>query len=337
MPSLFFSVEAYSLPFKKKWITSSSIGQLRDGCIITAKDANGFVGRADAAPLPEFGSESISDCFIFLQTFIKENPTLSITQPDRYRSHSSTIEPLLLALEKYRDAYPVACGGIESAAISLLAATQNTQLRYWLNPDATGSVKTNIVAGSLATPIFTNFISGDVIKFKVGVDSIEKELLLLEKIIKQLPANSKIRLDANQAWDFNDAKHFVTQCSEMTRNVAITIDSIEEPLLRPDLQLLGELQQLVEFPIALDESVTKFRFQQLLSTNWLRRVVLKPTIVGGALTTFNLAREFQRCSIEVIITSAMETEIGVEIATHCAAAVDPQQKFSHGLTTWVVK
>ncbi len=260
----------------------------------------------------------------------------------------------------WKNRFPAVHCALESAWCDLQAKQTQQPLNRWLSKNAAAQVQVNLAGGTLASfqPVqipqqIAQWEKSDVsvVKLKIGVASPATELEMLQNLLAALPTTMKIRLDTNQAWDFATAQQFLSNfknppCPSFTKGgnfhaISSQIDALEEPIKTPALAQLSELQKQITFPIALDESLSNFLaqfpstevFAKQLQQHHLRRVVLKPMLLGGPLTTFRLAKTLQDFGIETVVTSALESNIGLLSAAHCAASIDPKNQWKHGLDT----
>jgi O-succinylbenzoate synthase len=164
-----------------------------------------------------------------------------------------------------------------------------------------------------------------IAKIKVGIAPVAEELARLRELIGTLRRALRLRLDANRAWSDTDARRFLTAIADLP------IDGVEEPLAAPTCATLAALQAALPFPVAVDESLPLLGFAALLSSHAVRRFVMKPARLGGVLPTLTLARRAQAAGIEVVLTSVVDSAIGVAAAAHLAAAIAPD--IAHGLAT----
>ena len=71
--------------------------------------------------------------------------------------------------------------------------------------------------------------------------------------------------------------------------------------------------------------------EAVLATRAVRRLVLKPTALGGLLAAMAIAERACRAGLECVVTTTLESAIGVTAAAHVAAAIDGG--LAHGLAT----
>ncbi len=88
------------------------------------------------------------------------------------------------------------------------------------------------------------------IKLKIGAIDFDKELELLAFIRANFsPDQVEIRVDANGAFDSNEALNKITQLSEFK------LHSIEQPIQKNNTDRMAELCKTTPLPIALDEEL----------------------------------------------------------------------------------
>lgn len=303
----------YRLAFRQPWISSHGERTQREGFLIELKDASGNRGVGEAAPLPEMGTETLKQCH---KKLLESAETI----------YHLSAEALLKALEPYRSNYPAFCCGMESAAVALRAAQERQSPSQWFNSHCAPQVRVNQFISHIDHSLIDS-ASSPIIKLKLGLAPLEQELEQLRLLCSQLSPKQQLRLDANQAWSTSEAEYLLQQLQ------GLPIESIEEPTHSPTLESTARLQQQTEIPIALDESVRQIGIPQILEHATVRRIVLKPTLLGGPHYCQTVAQTLQQQGIEVVITSALESSIGILSAAHCAAAIDPQQLHTHGLAT----
>tara|TARA_Y100001968_G_scaffold297456_1_gene306448 strand:- start:43272 stop:44228 length:957 start_codon:yes stop_codon:yes gene_type:complete len=150
------------------------------------------------------------------------------------------------------------------------------------------------------------------LKWKIARDSDDKEQALLEKILKKLPGNSLLRLDANTGWDRSQAHHWVDNLLQDTR-----IEWLEQPLPTNDTEGLFELSKKI--PVALDESLVD---NPSLKNSWKSWQIRRPSLDGDPRIILKELREERN---NLVISTTFETGIGLRWVNHLAAL---QQKSS---------
>ena len=115
------------------------------------------------------------------------------------------------------------------------------------------------------------------------------------------------------------------------------IHSIEQPIRQGQWEALAKVCRESPIPVALDEELIGIHEtedkEKLLDTVRPHYVVLKPTLHGaltGAAEWMMLARER---GIGSWITSALESNVGLNAIAQWCAAIDPDTAFPQGLGT----
>lgn len=159
----------------------------------------------------------------------------------------------------------------------------------------------------------------DCIKMKIGAIDFEQELELLGHIRRQFSKDQIVlRVDANGAFSPQEALYKLNQLAEFD------IHSIEQPIRAGQWDEMRRLCRETPVPIALDEELIGSKDKEvLLDTLHPQHIILKPTLVGGILETrkwINLAEERR---IGWWMTSALESNIGLNAISQLASAYQP--------------
>ncbi len=308
----------YRLPLRRPWCSARGCFSARSGWLARLKTHDGLCGYGDCAPLPEAGTESPEAALAQLCASL---PLLRGASP---REALDGLASPLLALT------PAARCALETALLDLLAQQAGVPLARWLNPDAPLSVKTNQTIGELDGTAASRASSAmdegfSVLKLKIGLNTPENELAQLRSLSEILQPGTRLRLDANGAWSLAQAQQFISGLS------GLPIESLEEPLRAPQIDLLRRLQALAPFPLALDESLARTGIDDPLAAQAVRRLVLKPMVLGGVLPALALARRAQYAGVECVATTTVDSAVGVLAAVHLAAAL--ANELAHGVAT----
>ena len=148
------------------------------------------------------------------------------------------------------------------------------------------------------------------VKLKIGAIDFEKELQLLRFIRTNFTSEEvEIRVDANGAFDENEALDKLIQLSEFE------LHSIEQPIEKNNTDRMSELCETTPFPIALDEELigvfSLAEKEALLRKIKPQYIILKPSFVGGFRGTQEWISLAEKHQIGWWITSALESNIGL--------------------------
>ena len=123
----------------------------------------------------------------------------------------------------------------------------------------------------------------------------------------------EIRVDANGAFNSNEALSKLNQLNEFK------LHSIEQPIKANQIQEMKLLCQQTPFPIALDEELIGVfgieNKRKLLEEIQPQYIILKPSLVGGFKGTLEWIAIAESLNIGWWITSALESNIGLNAIT----------------------
>jgi len=158
----------------------------------------------------------------------------------------------------------------------------------------------------------------DCIKIKIGALDFEAECELLREIRKQYPADKiQLRLDANGAFHPDEA------LSKLQRLSEFGIHSIEQPIQPRHWQHLARLCEFSPIPIALDEELIGIQSvaekQKMVQSIRPQFITLKPTLLGGLAASKEWIALAERLNIGYWVTSALESNIGLNIISQWTA------------------
>lgn len=309
-------IDAYSLPLIQPWKSSQGSCHARTGWLVTLTDEAGITGYGDCCPLPEAGTETHTqarDCL--------------------HRLAQRPANELYRELEQHQVSHPAACCGISTALLDMQARQHQVPLAQLLNKNASREISLNAAAGALI-----NINSAklqqlqqrgfQVIKLKVGIAEPADELAQLYRLSEQLNPTTLLRLDANQAWNSQQAAYFIDGIQ------GLPVESLEEPLQTPNLAELEKLQSCSAIPLAIDESLNSIGPQTLIKASVIRRLVLKPMVLGGLKPAMTIAEQAQQAGMNCVVTSTLESAAGIWATSQLTAAIDPLfPGLAHGLAT----
>ncbi len=282
--------------------------------------ADGLTGFGDCAPLPEMGTETSA---LAEQQLCRGLEACTGSMPQR----------ALAELDRQHTT-PAARCGLETALLDLLSQQAGLPLACWLNERASQTISVNAALGALDDHVDTRAWDAlaqgyTVLKAKMGVYSREQEQERVVALAHILPAEAALRLDANGRWDEPQARSVLMSLGDLP------IESLEEPLAVPRRDALKRLQALVPWPLALDESLRVWRTDDLCADPPVRRLVLKPMVLGGLLPALRLARHGQAAGLEVVVTTTIDSAAGVWAALHLAAALNSDTAHGLGTGAWL--
>lgn len=161
------------------------------------------------------------------------------------------------------------------------------------------------------------------IKMKIGAIDFAEELACLAHIRSQFSKNEiEIRVDANGAFSPGNA------LEKLERLATFDLHSIEQPIAVKQLDEMHVLCEKSPIDIALDEELIgvfqKEHKSQLLDTIQPPFIILKPSFIGGFKGTLEWIEAAEKRNIGWWITSALESNIGLNAIAQFTATLEPE-------------
>lgn len=167
------------------------------------------------------------------------------------------------------------------------------------------------------------------IKLKIGAIDFDAEIELLKFIRDQYSADEvEIRLDANGAFSTEEAIKKLKILSDFY------IHSIEQPIKQGNIENMTELCEKSLIRIALDEELIGIKPEnkfKLLDTIKPAYIIIKPSLLGGIKESMEWIRIANILKIDYWITSALESNIGLNAIAQWTATLSGNK--THGLGT----
>lgn len=161
------------------------------------------------------------------------------------------------------------------------------------------------------------------VKLKIGAIDFKKEIDLIKHIRAHFNRTQiELRVDANCAFGVNDAM------SKLEELAQYDIHSIEQPIKTGQWEEMAKLCARTPIPIALDEELIGINETaskiNLLNTIKPQYIILKPSLHGGIFGSEEWIQLANNLNIGWWITSALESNIGLNAIAQWASSYNPQ-------------
>lgn len=168
------------------------------------------------------------------------------------------------------------------------------------------------------------------IKMKIGAIDFETELKLLSSIRERYSKDKiTLRVDANGAFSAEEA------LDKLHALAQLDIHSIEQPIQQRQWAEMSSLCETTPVPIALDEELIGINSREakidMLETIQPQYIILKPSLHGGISGTQEWIQLAEERSIPWWMTSALESNIGLEAI--CQLTAEYNNDLPQGLGT----
>lgn len=292
----------YRRPFKTPLRTHHGLWTHREGIIVRLASADGRVGWGEIAPIPWFGTETLAAAWQFCA------------------QRSGAFD--LVQLAAIPDRLPACQFGFATAVQQWQSGDEPSfGKRDTLEdkPESAAHLCGLLPTGAAALAAWRSLWQQGhrTFKWKIGVAAPEVELPIFQALAAALPAEGRLRLDANGGLTPASADGWLRVCDQH----GSTVEFLEQPL-PPDCVVDWLLSQADAYAtqIALDESVATFTQLQAVHQRLQNRVVyvLKPAIAGQPDQLLAFCRQHR---LEGVISSALETPVGRRALRSLVAAL----------------
>nr|WP_308198512.1 o-succinylbenzoate synthase [Actinomadura terrae] len=149
-----------------------------------------------------------------------------------------------------------------------------------------------------------------------------EDLARVEAVRDAMGPDGRVRVDANGGWDVERAVRMIRALDRWELEYA------EQPCAT--LEELGLVRRRVDVPIAADESIRRAEDPlKVRAAGAADIAVLKAQPLGGVREALRVA---EACGLPVVVSSAVETSVGLAAGVALAAAL-PELRFACGLAT----
>ena len=167
----------------------------------------------------------------------------------------------------------------------------------------------------------------EVVKIKVAEagQTLQDDLDRIHQVREHYP-DARIRLDANGNWDIETA----LKIAKTIYQENVPLEYLEQPVRTiPEMAELKLKLQEFNIKIAADESVRKVSDPLAVAqANAADILVLKVAPLGGISNALAIAKE---AGLPVVVSSALETSVGISMGAHLAALLGSE--YASGLGT----
>lgn len=313
------SYKPYTLQFKFDAGTSRGILRQKETFYLIVKDAQDRKGIGECSPIWGLGLDNQASYQDTLRQVVAE-----LANKDSFKNEGD-----IQRFSKRFKSHPSIQMGVEMALLDLFRFpifesefTSGTPLKInglvWMADYDT--MKKNALA-----KVQQGF---NVIKIKIGAIDFDQELALLKEL-RNADSNMVIRVDANGGFSIHEIREVLQALRK------INIHSIEQPIKAGQYDEMAALCKEKIIPIALDEELIGCTDKQSLLKNVQPQyIILKPSLLGGFEETRQWIRLAGEYNIGWWVTSALESNIGLNAIAQFTSKYD--NGMVHGLGTGMI-
>lgn len=310
-------IEERTLHFRQPAGTSRGVYTTRRLWLVSVSDGQ-RQGVGECAPLPQLSCDDLPNYADVLRRHCQQLEQTGRLDSDALRDYPSMLfglETALLRMEHGEQLFDTPFSrGEEGIPINGLVWMGNYE-------EMMNRIEEKLAAGF------------HCVKLKIGALRFDDELALVKHIRGRYSHHDvQLRVDANGAFRYDEALYRLELLAQYA------IHSIEQPIRAGQWSFMAELCRNSPLPIALDEELIGIndpdQKRQMLNIIRPAYLVLKPSLHGGMAGVREWVDTARDMRIGTWITSALESNIGLDAIAQLAADVyGPDIRMAQGLGT----
>ena len=322
MTALRAELRPFRLALRSAYVAGKVSVRFRAGFLVSLT-AGGCTGWGEASPLPGWSRT----------TLLQTEAALRRGLHDMESPGNSAARAVLASLQEA----PHARAGIAGAWFDLRARQAGRTLAEFLSTDSGAAPASSVTVNGLvpaAAPLGVEQAARAAaeagfaaVKLKVGAAEPPLDIDRIRAARAGMGPGLELRLDANGAWDESTALDVLGRVQDCD------IAFCEEPV--NGIEAIAAVGKRSAVPVAVDESVRSEADAERALALGVRIVVVKPQALGGPDVALAIAARAREAGASVVVTSFLDSTVGLAHALHVAACVDSTSARppAHGLAT----
>ena len=297
-----FTLRKVAMPMHASFETAFGVLKMKETSIIELEDEKGNIGMGEASSFfaPVYTHEDVDTCIYVIRKFLSQLLT------GKSFSHPNEVH----AAFQFLKGHPIAKAGVEFAFWDLFSQRQNTSFKNLFGGDKDRiQVKRSIGIKNRIEEVFEEIDAAleakyhaIKIKIKPGWD------VQVVKEIRKKYGDIRLMVDGNSGYRYHDHLDIFKELDQFD------LVMIEQPFQEEDLYYHGQLQQQVQAPVCLDESIVSAQgMQTAVELGSCKIVNIKPARISGIVESLKVIDIATRNDIAVWVGGLMETGIGRSI------------------------
>jgi o-succinylbenzoate synthase len=304
------SLQRFRLPLRFPLTTARGPIHERLGVLLTLESRSGLRGHGEAMPLCQSPGDALAEIEEWLARRAAELRGI----------------PANAALARSFVGPPLARAALDSALLDLAARMRGAPLAATLamrtaHPELpVNALLVSTAPAALASEARQRAAEGFAcFKLKVGAAALADDLARVAALREAIGPGAALRLDANGGWSEAEA---IAALGALERYGP---EYVEEPV--SGTEACARVRARTRVPIALDESVWDVdRIEHALKAGAADVLVLKPAALGGPRVARAIALKARDAGVDTVVTSFLDSAIGVAAALHCALTLPLGQR-----------
>lgn len=302
----------YRIPFRRRFVAAGSSAPARHGLLLTLYADSGIAGFGEASPVGAGDEQTVKE--------------LSGSLPGVARlilgEHVADMSSLRSVACKLSGPPRAIRFGVETALLDLLGKALCKPVAALLGgtprPVPVNALLTAEECGEAVAEAREAVAAGfTTLKLKVGISAVEADVRRVAAVRRAVGPGISLRIDANQAWTVEQA------ITAMGLLGPFGLEYVEQPVSASDISGLAAVRRSVSTPVAADEALAGIENAvKLMRMNAADFLIVKAARVG-LLESLDITQLAAEARVPAVITSSLETDIGIAASLHLAAAMPP--------------
>jgi o-succinylbenzoate synthase len=280
------------VPLIKPYVLSFVTVEYIDVVLVRVCLKDGRCGVAEAVPLPGYTEDTLSSILDVLRPLMKNCIGLSTENAKSIigqKTHENVIafSAILTAMEIASDAIKIP-GKMDLPLLAPISASSQF--------DEMLANSSQLIESGYRT-----------IKLKIGRD-VAVDCKTIQLLLDSLPGEIKLRIDANQGYDFTEAERFLAACKHPRNHI---VELLEQPL---SVDSWSEFTRLAKennhIPLMLDESIISEDDLPKSSASGADLVKLKLCKHRGMSDLKSMSRRAKSLGMDVVLGNGVASDLG---------------------------
>lgn len=311
----------YRVPFRRRFVSAGSDAGARHGLLLKLHADSGIAGIGEPSPVGAGDERSVREIADRLRSAAPLLLGADISDMAALRSVGGSLAGALAPLR-----FGVQAGLLDLLGKSLrrpIAALLGGSPRPLRVNALLSAEESSAAAAEAGEAVAAGFTT---VKLKIGYSSIESDLRRLGAVRAAVGPAVSIRADANQAWTVAEA------IENIGRLEPLKLEYVEQPVPAGDMAGLAAVRRAVSTPVAADEALASIEDARRVIEMKAAGFLIVKAARCGVLESLEIMRLAGWADLPAVITSSLETDIGIAASLHLAAAVAPGE-LACGLAT----
>ncbi len=299
-------------PLKRPFVTALRRVEALEDIVVLIHTDTGHIGYGEGAPTALITGETQGTMKAAIEHIA---PLLTGRDIEEFDTLVATISRSLLHNTTAKSALEIALYDLRAKSLNLplFGMLGGTQRRFESDITISLGSTEQMVADSLAA----KEEGYRILKVKVGDSDTAKDIERVTEIHRALPADTVLRLDANQGWSREQS----VEVMQRLEAGGILPQLLEQPVHYRDTEALRYIRERISTPLLADEALfDSYDARRLLDQGACDYLNIKLDKCGGITKALEIADIARECGVRCMMGCMLEGPIAINAALHVVSA-----------------